>query len=411
MNQNTLALFQSNIQAAIQASATNNDSSQVAPAARIEAPLVLARAPVFRRNYCRLTEDQMRVVIAMRTEGKSYEQIKLFCTRTWINANVSVAGLAAAVVRVNERGNFDRVHRGGRPRQLEPAVRDHIVELQLTHPQWTYQQITNATEHNFQQTVSRSNVARVLKDTDFTTKQLNIVPEARNSAENVRARRTYALRAMLWRDDDVFFIDEAGFHLGMHRGRGRAPRGNPAIETVSYIKSKNTTVLACISPTRGLVQYQIIEGSANSAIYAEFVTKLLARPEFNEAMIPDANNFTQSADEMGSSVPVHIQARIVIQDGARIHKTPLVQAAYENTNHINIILPPYSPHLNPIELCFSKLKAPIKRVYKPTQAVLTQLIHDAAKTITSSNTSGWYQHAKGYYAACANEEPLEDVTF
>ena len=59
MNQNTLALFQTNIQAAIQASSTNNESAEVGAAQRIEAPLVLARATVFRRNYCRLTEDQM----------------------------------------------------------------------------------------------------------------------------------------------------------------------------------------------------------------------------------------------------------------------------------------------------------------------------------------------------------------
>ena len=73
----------------------------------------------------------------MRATGKTYEEIRTYCNQTCINANASVAGLASAVVRVNARGNYDRVHRGGRPRQLEPIVRDHIIELQLTNPQWT----------------------------------------------------------------------------------------------------------------------------------------------------------------------------------------------------------------------------------------------------------------------------------
>ena len=65
----------------------------------------------------------------------------------------------------------------------------------------------------------------------FSTKQLYHEPEARNAASNIEARRTYSLRAMQWLDNEVVYIDEAGFNLHLTRRRGRSRIGKRATVT------------------------------------------------------------------------------------------------------------------------------------------------------------------------------------
>ena len=47
---------------------------------------------------------------------------------------------------------------------------------------------------------------------------------------------------------------------------------------------------------------------------------------------------------------------VVVLDNASIHHVTEVESLIEETGAIVIYLPPYSPDLNPIEECFSKVK-------------------------------------------------------
>jgi transposase len=46
----------------------------------------------------------------------------------------------------------------------------------------------------------------------------------------------------------------------------------------------------------------------------------------------------------------------VVWDNLSVHKTRAVQALFEKAEVELLFLPPYSPDLNPIEMCWSKLK-------------------------------------------------------
>ncbi|KAF9991510.1 hypothetical protein BGZ80_009079, partial [Entomortierella chlamydospora] len=48
-------------------------------------------------------------------------------------------------------------------------------------------------------------------------------------------------------------------------------------------------------------------------------------------------------------------------DNASIHKSPQVRELIEEACHFCKYLPPYSPFLNPIEECWSKIKSTFKR--------------------------------------------------
>ncbi|KAI8884055.1 hypothetical protein K501DRAFT_85198 [Backusella circina FSU 941] len=51
----------------------------------------------------------------------------------------------------------------------------------------------------------------------------------------------------------------------------------------------------------------------------------------------------------------------IVIDNATIHKTPDVLQAIRDNGHIPLFLPPYSPFLNPIEECWSKIKTKVRK--------------------------------------------------
>ncbi|WP_414590262.1 transposase, partial [Scytonema sp. PCC 10023] len=55
-------------------------------------------------------------------------------------------------------------------------------------------------------------------------------------------------------------------------------------------------------------------------------------------------------------------------------------------------LPPYSPDLSPIELCWSKLKQFLRSREARTLELLDQAMTEAVNYITEDHTFGWFNH-------------------
>lgn len=62
-----------------------------------------------------------------------------------------------------------------------------------------------------------------------------------------------------------------------------------------------------------------------------------------------------------------------------------------------VFLPPYSPDLNPIEMCWSKLKAMLRSAARRTIDDLAAAAHCMARFITPTDAAGWFHHC-GYAA-------------
>jgi transposase len=60
-----------------------------------------------------------------------------------------------------------------------------------------------------------------------------------------------------------------------------------------------------------------------------------------------------------------------------------------------IYLPPYSPDLNPVEKCWSKLKALLRKAKARTREVLEEAIRQALKAFARADIIGWMTHC-GY---------------
>jgi transposase len=64
-----------------------------------------------------------------------------------------------------------------------------------------------------------------------------------------------------------------------------------------------------------------------------------------------------------------------------------VQSAFATLEVEICYLPPYSPDLNPIEMCRSKIKTYLKQVAARKYLALSEAISKALKTITAADAS------------------------
>jgi transposase len=60
-------------------------------------------------------------------------------------------------------------------------------------------------------------------------------------------------------------------------------------------------------------------------------------------------------------------------------------------------LPPYSPDLSPIELCWSKLKEILRSAKARTIEALDEAITDAINAITDEDALNWFHHCGLYF--------------
>lgn len=165
--------------------------------------------------------------------------------------------------------------------------------------------------------------------------------------------------------DDAIFIDEMGVAMNLSRVYARAPIGQRAHETAPAQKGTRHTLLGAMS-SKGMLTELVFEGYLDAQLWRVFVRDFL--------------------------VPELEPGQVVILDNLASHKDTKAKEMIEEAGARVVYLPPYSPELSPIELCWSKLKALI-RAGKPRD--FDQLIKAAAEAIeaiTEADASGWFRH-------------------
>lgn len=166
----------------------------------------------------------------------------------------------------------------------------------------------------------------------------------------------------------MIFIDESGLHLGMTRGYGRGLSSDRVMDFAPFNKGTRVTMIGAIGA-----------GEVKAAMYGDWHL--------------DGDIFTGFVKEC--LVPVLHPGQMVFMDNLRTHKVAGIKELIEATGAKLIYLPPYSPDLNPIELCWSKLKAYIRKQEARSFRALGKAIKEAFKTITQSDLEAWFQHC-GY---------------
>ena len=166
---------------------------------------------------------------------------------------------------------------------------------------------------------------------------------------------------------NLVFVDETGMHLGLTRLYGRAPLGERLYDSESPGKGgKNISLMGGLS-FDGLIATMSIVGSVNTDVFLFYIQEIL--------------------------IPQLWVGAIVVLDNLPVHHAAVVREAIEAVGANVVFLPPYSPDLSPIELCWSKLKQLLRSAKARTQDALDQaLTRIINECISEEDVLGWFAH-------------------
>lgn len=150
------------------------------------------------------------------------------------------------------------------------------------------------------------------------------------------------------------------------RGWGRKGKRVPAY--VPHGRWRTQTFLAALR-VDGLSAPCVFDGPINGRFFLAYVEQVLA--------------------------PTLRPGDIVVMDNLGSHKGRAVRKAIKATGARLWFLPPYSPDLNPIEQCFSKIKHGMRLAQKRTVDDAWKQLGRLCNTITPKESKNYFQNA-GY---------------
>lgn len=182
-----------------------------------------------------------------------------------------------------------------------------------------------------------------------------------------KLREAFLTKMPSWAIDKLVFVDEAGINTSMARRYGWSKEAR-LFGLKPGPKGRNVTLIGALRLT-GPVTAMTIDGAADGQVFLAFIEQLL--------------------------IPKLRPGDIVILDNVSTHKIRAVAAALEAAGIELVFLPPYSPELNPIEECWSKVKGLMRKAAARTRDALDEAVRSALEAVTPSNIAGWFRHA-GY---------------
>lgn len=180
-------------------------------------------------------------------------------------------------------------------------------------------------------------------------------------------RFAYRLWSLTIDPRNLVFIDETGIHLGMTRLYGRATIGERLYDSdAPGNRGQNISLIGGMS-IDGLIATLSIVGSVNTEVFLFYIQQVL--------------------------IPQLWVGAIVLMDNLPVHHASVVREAIEAVGAKLVFLPPYSPDLSPIELCWSKLKQFLRSAKARTVEALDKALTDIINHhICTDNALGWFAH-------------------
>ena len=86
---------------------------------------------------------------------------------------------------------------------------------------------------------------------------------------------------------------------------------------------------------------------------------------------------------------------VFLMDHLSAHKAAEAKTVIEDRGATLIFLPPYSSDYNPVELCWSKVKAALRHAKARTLAVLVDALAAALRSVSEQDARAWFSHC-GY---------------
>ncbi|RHY81469.1 hypothetical protein DYB26_015498 [Aphanomyces astaci] len=284
------------------------------------------------------TEEKTRV-LAAHSNGENWKVVA--------KHNGIALTTARRIVRTGQVAHQKRG--GARPgrTKVTPEILAALERYLDTNCQYTLSTMRDFVAQDFPGTlISKQTISRHLLGMLYTVKQVRIEQSTCNSDTNKAKRKESAETLVQHQRDGNFIVyyDETNYNIYCHRSVGRSKQGSRACLVLPPSKGPNLQIQCAVSPDVGLVCYRMERGSIKMEQNAAFVEEVYRASKNSPAY---QNHF------VGKKI-------VIVLDNALAHsQTEHRVAAHEDMTLLR--LGSYSPMLNPIESCFSVLKAHIKR--------------------------------------------------
>ena len=282
---------------------------------------------------------------------------------------VSEASIGRWLRGARDRGTVEAKPMGG-PNNV--VMTDELLKvlgrLVAERPDRTLAELIDALEAETGVRVGLATVVRGLAKLGITRKKKSLVASERDSERVQLLRERFIAKMSSLPMERLVFIDETGARLDMTRTHGRAVRGQPVPDRVPRNRGDNVTVIAGMS-IGGVDAVMSVNGGTSAEVFLAFIDQVLT--------------------------PVLRPGDIVVLDNLGAHRSGAVRRAFQRLAVKVRYHPPYSPDLNPIEMCFSKVKAFLRAAKARCRATLDKAIVDAINAVTPMDCAGWFS-ASGY---------------
>jgi putative transposase len=166
----------------------------------------------------------------------------------------------------------------------------------------------------------------------------------------------------------LVFIDETWTKTNMAPLRGWAPRGERLLSKAPYGHWNTMTFIAALRHDRIEAPW-LLDGPIDGESFLLYVQKVLA--------------------------PTLRPSDLVIADNLGSHKSTAARQAIRDTGAKLLLLPKYSPDLNPIEQVFAKLKHRLREAQARTRESVSAAIGAILDTYTAQECANYFKNS-GY---------------
>lgn len=226
-------------------------------------------------------------------------------------------------------------------------------QLKFDYALWTIPMIRRLIREQFGVRLSEVSVGRMLKRLGFTPQRplyrawqqdKALVEQWQTTDFPKLAKRAKRENAL------IFFADESGIRSDHHSGHTWAPKGQTPLVKATGARFSLNMISAVTN--RGHFRFMTVEGAVTATVFRDFLKRLI-----------------EGVD----------QKIYLVVDGHPTHKAKLVKRFVEaNKERIELVLlPPYSPELNPDELAWAHVKQRIGKQAVQTKEELVSAAHSA----------------------------------
>ena len=259
-----------------------------------------------------------------------------------------------------------------------PDVINEVEKYVKAHPTFYIEELKDYIKFQFPdlRNTSESTICRVL-NFDLQLSRKKLTKAAREAAPEEIQNYYDKLRPIYSFPEQLVFIDETSKDgRDAFRRYARSKRGTKAVVKLPFSRGNRVSVLAALDYT-GFMSWKCTSGTFSRKRFHN---------AFSEKVVPFLN-------------PWPLPRSIVIMDNAKIHMFKELEDAVHQCGARLIYLPPYSPELNPIKVCFGQLKRWIQKNANLVFPLYPEKVLDVAMPACtkdiSHGTLGLYGHC-GY---------------